>query len=59
MDMYGEHATNCKFGGGAISRHIVSDTLASLCRQSGFICRIEEKDLLPDTDRPKKHTLNY
>jgi hypothetical protein len=52
MDMYGEHATNCKFGGGAISRHnIVRDTLASLCRQSGFICRIEEKDLLPDTDR--------
>jgi hypothetical protein len=52
MDMYGEHATNCKFGGGAISRHnIVRDTLASLCRQSGVICRIEEKDLLPDTDR--------
>jgi hypothetical protein len=37
-----------KFGGGAISRHnIVCDTLASLCRQRW----IEEKDLLPDTDR--------
>jgi hypothetical protein len=26
-------------------------TLASLCWQPGFICRIEEKDLLLDTDR--------
>jgi hypothetical protein len=25
--------------------------MVSLCRQSGFICRIEKKGLLPDTDR--------
>jgi hypothetical protein len=52
MDPYGVHGTLCKWGGGSIARHDrVRDVLADLCRQSGYTTRIEEKELLPDSER--------
>ena len=49
MDVFAEHATICKFGGGETSRHNeVRDKLAQQAKLAGRVVNTEEKNLLND-----------
>jgi hypothetical protein len=49
MDVFAEHATICKFGGGETSRHnAVRDCVAYQANKANRIAKTEERDLLND-----------